>query len=104
MAQLIWGLLMTLPKWNDQSFEPRHDDQDRFVADERSRCRQHLYEGTAPASVYGDITQADRRLRDLRDYGWVIQPSTRDLTLRPRSDGSSPRASPFGIVAFERMP
>jgi hypothetical protein len=32
---------------------------------------------------FSGVTQADRRLRDLRDYGWVIFTNTEDVTLRP---------------------
>jgi len=34
-------------------------------------------------AAFAGITQADRRLRDLREYGWVIHTSNEDLTLRP---------------------
>jgi hypothetical protein len=33
--------------------------------------------------AFSGVTQADRRLRDLRDYGWVIHTSAEDLTLNP---------------------
>lgn len=29
------------------------------------------------------VSQIDRRIRDLRDYGWVIRSNTDDVTLRP---------------------
>lgn len=32
-------------------------------------------------SAFADITQADRRLRDLRPHGWIIHTSAEDLTL-----------------------
>ena len=34
-------------------------------------------------SAFYGITQSDRRLRDLRAYGWVIHTSADDLTLNP---------------------
>jgi hypothetical protein len=33
--------------------------------------------------AFAGVTQADRRLRDLRPFGWDIRTSTEDLTLRP---------------------
>lgn len=32
-------------------------------------------------AVFPDATQADRRIRDLRDFGWVIHTNTQDATL-----------------------
>lgn len=34
-------------------------------------------------TAFPGVSQADRRIRDLRDYGWVIDSSTYDVTLQP---------------------
>ena len=33
--------------------------------------------------AFPGVSQIDRRVRDLRDYGWVIRSNTEDATLRP---------------------
>jgi len=73
---------MTLPKWNDQELQ----------AGTMVRTALWLMSEVGVGNTFtkeqhrrafAGITQADRRLRDLRDYGWVIRTSIEDVTLRP---------------------
>ena len=44
------------------------------------RRGQHVHEEPAPRRLPG-ISQVDRRIRDLRDYGWVVYSSAEDASL-----------------------
>src|SRR5450432_555568 len=48
--------------------------------------------------AFSEATQADRRLRDLRDYGWVIHTSSQDLTL----NSNEQRFVSIGLPVWER--
>lgn len=65
--------------------------------------------------AFAGITQADRRLRDLRAYGWVIHTSAEDVTLKPEEQrfvaagarvwepGQRRAAAGAGVPAADRM-
>ena len=49
-------------------------------------------------AAFSGITQADRRMRDLRKFGWVIHTSAEDVTLNPEEQ----RLVAVGIPVWER--
>jgi hypothetical protein len=64
--------------------------------------------------AFTGVTQADRRLRDLRAYGWVIHTSAEDVTLRPEEqrfvapgaqvwEAGQRRAADVAVPAADRM-
>jgi hypothetical protein len=73
---------MTLPKWNDPKLQAGTMIRTAlWLMSEVGVGNTFTKEQHRQA--FAGITQADRRLRDLRDYGWVIRTSTEDVTLRP---------------------
>src|SRR6266853_1530502 len=71
---------MSLPKWNDP--ELRAGTMIRtalWLVSEIGVGNSFTKERHRQA--FSGIAQADRRLRDLRDYGWVIHTNLEDLTL-----------------------
>ncbi|NVC25124.1 hypothetical protein E7Z53_17010 [Kocuria salina] len=66
-------------------------------------------------TAFPEVSQADRRIRDLRAYGWVIDSNTHDVTLQPEEQrlvkiGAAvwdPRerraAAPEAVTAKERL-
>lgn len=64
--------------------------------------------------AFAGVTQADRRLRDLRAYGWIIHTSAEDVTLRPEEqrfvapgavvwEAGHRRAARTAVKAADRM-
>nr|WP_062339717.1 hypothetical protein [Herbidospora sakaeratensis] len=49
-------------------------------------------------NAFPGISQADRRMRDLRDYDWVIHTNTEDATLRPQEQ----RFVKAGVPVWQR--
>jgi hypothetical protein len=49
-------------------------------------------------AAFSGVAQADRRLRDLRDYGWVIHTSAEDVSLNPEEQ----RFVSAGALVWER--
>lgn len=73
---------MTLPRWNDPAL--------KFGTMIRTALWLISEIGVGNSftkeqhrQAFPGVAQADRRLRDLRDYGWVIHTSAEDLTLNP---------------------
>lgn len=48
--------------------------------------------------AFPGIAQADRRIRDLRDYGWVIHTNTDDASLRPGEQ----RLVTLGVAVWDK--
>src|SRR5689334_11816746 len=72
---------MTLPKWNDPKLQAGTMIRTAlWLMTEVGVGNTFTKEQHRQA--FAGITQADRRLRDLRDYGWVIRTSAEDVTLR----------------------
>jgi hypothetical protein len=75
-------MLMTLPRWDDPKL--RHGTMVRTALWLMTEVGVgNTFTKARHRQAFTGVTQADRRLRDLRDYGWVIRTSTEDLTLRP---------------------
>lgn len=71
---------------------PRHDEGDYRKAGSMVRGALWLVNDVGVGNTFTKeelriafpgIAQIDRRIRDLRDYGWVIRSNTEDATLRP---------------------
>jgi hypothetical protein len=71
---------------------PRHDDADFRKAGSMVRGALWLVNDVGVGNTFTKeqlrqafpgVSQIDRRIRDLRDYGWVIRSNTEDATLRP---------------------
>jgi hypothetical protein len=84
---------MSLPKWNDPTLR----------AGTRIRTALWLISEVGVGNsftkeqhreAFSGVTQADRRLRDLRDYGWVIHTSVEDVTLNPEEQRFVAAGSP----------
>jgi len=88
---------MTLPSWNDP----------RFKAGTMVRTALWLisevgignsFTKEKHRAAFSGITQADRRLRDLRAYGWVIHTRSEDLTLNVDEQRFVAVGSPVGRI------
>ena len=88
---------MTLPKWNDPNLK----------AGTRIRTALWLASDVGVGNIFTkgqhrdafrDVTQADRRLRDLREYGWVIHTSAEDVALKQDEQ----RLVSIGLPVWER--
>lgn len=73
---------MSEPAWNDPDLKAKTGTMARgalwlkqVVGEGNTFTKQQIKE------AFPDVTQADRRIRDLRDYGWVIHTNTQDATL-----------------------
>jgi hypothetical protein len=72
---------MTPPKWNDPNLKAGTMIRTAlWLISEVGVGNSFTKEQHRGA--FSGIAQADRRLRDLRDYGWVIHTSAEDATLR----------------------
>lgn len=88
---MLWSCVMAACE--DESMEaPRHDDADFLKAGTMVRGALWLVNEVGVGNTFTKeqlrqafpgISQIDRRIRDLRDYGWVIRSNTEDATLRP---------------------
>jgi hypothetical protein len=73
---------MTLPKWNDPTLKAGTMIRTAlWLISEVGVGNSFTKEQHREA--FSGVTQADRRIRDLRDYGWVIHTSAEDVTLNP---------------------
>jgi len=73
---------MTLPKWNDPNLKGGTMVRTAlWLISEIGEGNSFTKEQHRAA--FSGIAQADRRLRDLRDHGWVIHTSSEDATLHP---------------------
>lgn len=71
---------MTLPKWNDP--ELRAGTMIRTALWLTSEIGVgNSFTKEKHRQAFAGVAQADRRLRDLRDYGWVIHTSLEDVSL-----------------------
>lgn len=71
---------MTLPAWNDPAFKGGTMIRGALwlvqeIGEGNTFTKEQLRE------AFPGVSQADRRLRDLRSYGWVIHTNTEDATL-----------------------
>ncbi|WP_327712474.1 hypothetical protein OG912_32955 [Streptomyces sp. NBC_00464] len=71
---------MTLPAWNDPSFKGGTMIRGALwlvqeIGEGNTFTKEQL------RSAFPGVSQADRRLRDLRSYGWVIHTNTEDARL-----------------------
>lgn len=71
---------MTLPAWNDPSFKGGTMIRGALwlvqeIGEGNTFTKEQL------RGAFPGVSQADRRLRDLRSYGWVIHTNTEDATL-----------------------
>lgn len=71
---------MPLPAWNDPKLKAGTMIRGalwlvQMIGEGNTFTKEQLRE------AFPGVSQADRRLRDLRDYGWVILTSTEDATL-----------------------
>lgn len=72
---------MSLPKWNDPSL--RAGTMVRTALWLASEVGVgNLFTKEAHRAAFAGVAQADRRLRDLRKFGWVFHTSKEDITLR----------------------
>lgn len=73
---------MPLPKWNDPKLKAGTMIRTAlWLISEIGVGNSFTKEQHREA--FSGVTQADRRIRDLRDYGWVIHTSVEDVTLNP---------------------
>lgn len=88
---------MALPKWNDPELKAGTKIRTAlWLMSEVGLGNSFTKEQHRLAFV--GVTQADRRLRDLRAYGWVIHTSAEDLTLNPEEQ----RFVAVGAPVWER--
>ena len=73
---------MTLPKWNDPALKAGTMIRTALWLISEIGVGNSFTKGQHREAFSG-VTQADRRLRDLRDYGWIIDTSAEDVTLNP---------------------
>jgi hypothetical protein len=72
---------MTLPKWNDPTLKAGTMIRTAlWLISEVGVGNSFTKEQHREA--FSGVTQADRRIRDLRDYGWVLHTSAEDVTLK----------------------
>lgn len=73
---------MSLPRWDDENFKAG-----TMVRTALWLVTQigegNVFTKEQHRNAFPGVAQADRRMRDLRDYGWVIHTNTDDVTLRP---------------------
>lgn len=73
---------MNIPKWNDPNLKAGTMVRAAlWLVSEIGQGNPFTKEQLR--SAFPGISQADRRVRDLRDYGWVIYTSGEDVTLNP---------------------
>ena len=73
---------MNIPRWNDPNLKA--GTMVRAALWLVSEIGQgNAFTKEQLRSAFPGISQADRRVRDLRDYGWVIHTSGEDVTLNP---------------------
>ncbi|GGX44939.1 hypothetical protein [Streptomyces fructofermentans] len=71
---------MTLPAWNDPSFKGGTMIRGAlWLVQEIGEG--HTFTKERLRNAFPGVSQADRRLRDLRSYGWVIHTNTEDASL-----------------------
>jgi hypothetical protein len=104
---------MHLPKWNDPNL--RAGTMVRTALWLVSEVGiGNTFTKELHRKVFSSVAQADRRLRDLRAYGWIIHTSSDDVTLNsneqrfvavglPVWDGERRRKSGTSITAKERL-
>ena len=73
---------MTRPKWNDSTFKAGTMIRTALWLISEVGVGSSFTKERHRAAFSG-VAQADRRLRDLRDYGWVIHTSAEDVSLNP---------------------
>jgi hypothetical protein len=73
---------MTLPKWNDPALKAGTMIRTALWLISEVGIGNSFTKEQHRAAFSG-ITQADRRLRDLRRFGWVIHTNVEDVTLNP---------------------
>src|SRR5262245_19015026 len=71
-----------IPKWNDPNFKAGTMIRTALWLISEVGVGNSFTKEQHRAAFSG-VAQADRRLRDLRDYGWVIHTSAEDATLHP---------------------
>lgn len=88
---------MILPKWNDPTLKAGTMIRTAlWLISEIGVGNSFTKEQHRQA--FSGVTQADRRVRDLREYGWVIHTSAEDLTLNPKEQ----RLVEVGSPVWER--
>lgn len=88
---------MTFPKWNDPKLKAGTMIRSAlWLISEIGIGNSFTKEKHRQA--FSGVSQADRRLRDLRDYGWVIHTNLEDLTL----NSSEQRLIKIGQPVWER--
>lgn len=84
---------MTLPKWNDPALRAGTMIRTALWLISEVGVGNSFTKEQHRAAFSG-VTQADRRLRDLRDYGWIIHTSAEDVALNPEEQRFVAAGSP----------